>query len=317
MESHLEARLWNDIFIAAQQELGIARGSIRATALIETVVAAFEMDEILYELREHSAGLNIGRWDYIFSCLKKFRGKKDFCLADRSQVTMLAPFMRAYALLLVKTCHRRGAPAMGGMAAQIPIKNDPAANEAALEKVRQDKLREVRQGHDGTWVAHPALVPVAREIFDAHVAAAHQISVRREDVRVSPRDLLAVPHGEITEAGLVANIDVGIRYLAAWLGGQGCVPIHNLMEDAATAEISRAQIWQWLRHGARLSDGRTVTERLVRDTVAQVIETLPERVGADAGGGDKFPLAAHLFEQMATASDFPEFLTLVAYDYLD
>src|SRR5437867_2222534 len=317
MESHLEARLWNDIFIAAQSELGVKRGSIKATALIETLVAAFEMDEILYELREHSAGLNIGRWDYIFSCIKKFRANKDFCLADRSQVTMTAPFMRAYALLLVKTCHRRGAPAMGGMAAQIPIKNDPAANAAALEKVRQDKLREVRQGHDGTWVAHPALVPVAREVFDGHVAGAHQIAVRREDVRASAGDLLAVPHGEITEAGLVANIDIGIRYLAAWLGGQGCVPIHNLMEDAATAEISRAQIWQWLRHGARLSDGRAVSERLVRETLARVTQTLPERVGVDPGGGGRFELAARIFEQMATAAEFPDFLTLVAYDYLD
>ena len=285
LESHLEARLWNEVFNFAQDALGLARGTIRATVLIETILAAFETDEILYELRDHSAGLNCGRWDYIFS--------------------------------VIKTCHRRGIHALGGMAAQIPIKHDPAANAAALEKVRQDKLREVRQGHDGTWVAHPALVPVAREIFDAHVAGAHQISVRREDVRVSARDLLAVPRGEITEAGLVTNIEVGIRYLAAWLGGQGCVPIHNLMEDAATAEISRAQIWQWLRHGARLSDGRTVTEQLVRDTLARVIETLPERVGPDVGGGDKFPLAARIFEQMATASDFPEFLTLVAYEYLD
>ena len=317
LESHLEARLWNDVFTFAQDALGLPRGTIRATVLIETILAAFETDEILYELRDHSAGLNCGRWDYIFSFIKKFRSRPECVLPDRGRVTMDQPFLRAYAELVIKTCHRRGIHALGGMAAQIPIKHDPAANAAALDKVRQDKLREVRQGHDGTWVAHPALVPVAREIFDAHVAAAHQISVRREDVRVSPRDLLAVPHGEITEGGLVANIDVGIRYLAAWLGGQGCVPIHNLMEDAATAEISRAQIWQWLRHGARLSDGRTVTEQLVRDTLARVIETLPERVGPDVGGGDKFPLAARIFEQMATASDFPEFLTLVAYEYLD
>src|SRR5438105_3850582 len=213
MESHLEARLWNDIFVAAQRELGIPRGTIRATALIETVVAAFEMDEILYELREHSAGLNIGRWDYIFSCIKKFRGNPDFCLADRSQVTMLAPFMRAYALLLVKTCHRRGAPAMGGMAAQIPIKHDPAANEAALEKVRQDKLREVRAGHDGTWVAHPGLVPIAAQVFDAAMPGPNQLHVARDDVRVTAADLLAVPEGDITEAGLRTNVDVGIQYL--------------------------------------------------------------------------------------------------------
>ena len=317
LESHLEARLWNEVFNFAQDALGLARGTIRATVLIETILAAFETDEILYELRDHSAGLNCGRWDYIFSFIKKFRSRPDCVLPDRGRVTMDQPFLRAYAELVIKTCHRRGIHALGGMAAQIPIKHDPAANAAALEKVRQDKLREVRQGHDGTWVAHPALVPVAREIFDAHVAGAHQISVRREDVRVSARDLLAVPRGEITEAGLVTNIEVGIRYLAAWLGGQGCVPIHNLMEDAATAEISRAQIWQWLRHGARLSDGRTVTEQVVRDTLARVIETLPERVGPDVGGGDKFPLAARIFEQMATASDFPEFLTLVAYEYLD
>src|SRR5438876_610817 len=294
-----------------------SRGTIRPTVLIETILAAFETDEILHELRDHSAGLNCGRWDYIFSFIKKFRSRPECVLPDRGRVTMDQPFLRAYAELVIKTCHRRGIHALGGMAAQIPIKHDPTANAAALEKVRQDKLREVRQGHDGTWVAHPALVPVAREIFDAHVAAAHQISVRREDVRVSPRDLLAVPHGEITEAGLVTNIEVGIRYLAAWLGGQGCVPIHNLMEDAATAEISRAQIWQWLRHGARLSDGRTVTEQLVRDTLARVIETLPERVGPDLGGGDTLPLAARIFEQMASASDFPELLTLVAYEDLD
>src|SRR5438445_4094656 len=279
LESHLEARWWNDVFVYAQNALNIPVGTIKATVLIETLPAAFEMDEILYELKDHSSGLNCGRWDYIFSAIKTLRADASFVLPERGQVTMEAPFLQSYVRLLIKPCHRRRAHAMGGMAAQIPIKNDPDANARALDKVRADKLREVREGHDGTWVAHPALVPVAKEIFDAHVAAAHQISVRREDVRVSPRDLLAVPHGEITEAGLVANIDVGIRYLAAWLGGQGCVPIHNLMEDAATAEISRAQIWQWLRHGARLSDGRTVTERLVRDTVAQVIETLPERVG--------------------------------------
>src|SRR5881409_302956 len=317
LESHLEARLWNDVFVFAQDALGIPRGTIRATVLIETILAAFETDEILWELRDHSAGLNCGRWDYIFSYIKKLRRRPECVLPDRARVTMDQPFLRAYADLVVRTCHRRGIHALGGMAAQIPIKRDAALNAQALEKVRQDKLREVRQGHDGTWVAHPALVPVAREIFDAHVAGAHQISMRREDVRVSARDLLAVPRGEITEAGLVTNIEVGVRYLAAWLGGQGCVPIHNLMEDAATAEISRAQIWQWLRHGARLSDGRTVTEQLVRDTLARVIETLPERVGPDVGGGDKFPLAARIFEQMATASDFPEFLTLVAYEYLD
>src|SRR5688572_24075640 len=262
MESHLEARLWNDIFVFSQKELAIPQGSVRATALIETVVAAFEMDEILYELREHSSGLNIGRWDYIFSCIKKFRGNKDFCLADRSQVTMLSPFMRAYALLLVKTCHRRGAPAMGGMAAQIPIKNDPAANEAALEKVRADKLREVTDGHDGTWVAHPGLVPIAREIFEANMKGRHQIERKREDVHVTQADLLRVPEGTRTEKGLRQNIGVGVQYVEAWLRGSGCVPLHNLMEDAATAEISRTQVWQWIRHGARLDDGRPITVEL-------------------------------------------------------
>src|SRR6185295_9183854 len=238
MESHLEARLWNEIFNRAQDSLGIARGSIRATCLIETVVAAFEMDEILWELREHSAGLNIGRWDYIFSCIKKFRSNRDFCLADRAQVTMTAPFMRAYALLLVKTCHRRGAPAMGGMAAQIPIKNDPAANDAALEKVRQDKLREVTDGCDGTWVAHPALVPVAKEVFDKHMPQANQYDRQRPDVNFGAKDLLDFkPEAPITEAGLRNNISVGIQYLGAWLAGNGCVPVFNLMEDAATAEI--------------------------------------------------------------------------------
>src|SRR5258706_12696070 len=250
MESHLEARLWNDIFVFSQKELGILRGTIRATALIETVVAAFEMEEILYELREHSAGLNIGRWDYIFSCIKKFRANQSFCLADRSQVTMLAPFMRAYALLLVKTCHRRGAPAMGGMAAQIPIKDDSAANEAALEKVRADKLREVKAGHDGTWVAHPGLVPIAKEIFDAHMPGHNQLDVKREDVTVTRDDLLSIPEGARTDSGLRHNIRVGIQYIEAWLRGNGCVPLYNLMEDAATAEISRAQVWQWLHHKA-------------------------------------------------------------------
>jgi malate synthase len=317
LESHLEARLWNDVFTFAQDALGLPRGTIRATVLIETILAAFETDEILYELRDHSAGLNCGRWDYIFSFIKKFRNRPECVLPDRGRVTMDQPFLRAYAELVIKTCHRRGIHALGGMAAQIPIKHDAAANRAALEKVRQDKLREVRQGHDGTWVAHPALVPVAREIFDAKVTGPHQLAVRRDDVRASARDLLAVPQGEITEAGLVTNIDVGIRYLAAWLGGQGCVPIHDLMEDAATAEISRAQIWQWIRHGARLADGRAVTERLVRETRARVMEALPERVGPDSGGADTFPLAARIFEQMATAPEFPEFLTLVAYDHLD
>src|SRR5436190_573620 len=271
MESHLEARLWSDVFVFSQKELNIPQGSIKATALIETVLAAFEMDEILHELREHSAGLNIGRWGYIFSCIKKFRANQQFCLADRSQVTMTAPFMRAYALLLVKTCHRRGAPAMGGMAAQIPIKNDPAANEAALEKVRADKLREVTDGCDGTWVAHPGLVPIAKAVFDEHMPRPNQYEKQRPDVIVDAQDLLDFrPEGPITEAGLRNNISVGIQYLGAWLAGNGCVPVFNLMEDAATAEISRSQIWQWMRSTkGELQDGRKVTQELFRRLLAE------------------------------------------------
>jgi len=314
MESHLEARLWNDVFVAAQQELGIPRGSIRATALIETVVAAFEMDEILYELREHSAGLNIGRWDYIFSCIKKFRANQDFCLADRSQVTMLAPFMRAYALLLVKTCHRRGAPAMGGMAAQIPIKNDPVANEAALEKVRQDKLREVTDGCDGTWVAHPGLVPIAKEIFDKHMPQPNQYDRQRPDVNVTAKDLLNFqPEKPITEAGLRNNISVGIQYLGAWLAGNGCVPVYNLMEDAATAEISRSQIWQWMRSPKGvLEDGRKVTPELFKQLLGE--ELAKVKAGENEG---KYDEGAKLFEKITTDDKYVEFLTLPAYQLID
>ncbi len=303
LESHLEARLWNDVFNVAQDELGLPRGTIRATVLIETILAAFEMDEILYELRQHSAGLNCGRWDYIFSFIKKLRNRPSTLLPDRAQVTMDRAFLKAYVDLLVRTCHRRGVHAMGGMAAQIPIRNDPVANEAALARVRADKLREVRAGHDGTWVAHPGLVPVAQAVFDEHMPGPHQLDVTRDDVRVSAADLLEVPTGTITAEGLRTNIDVGVRYLAAWLGGNGCVPINNLMEDAATAEICRTQIWQWLHHGARLADGRVVTESLVRDAIAAE----PEATG----------LAGRLFEQMSTTRELPEFLTLVAYDYID
>src|SRR5205814_3263943 len=266
MESHLEARIWNDAFKLAQDELGIQQGTVRATVLIETIPAAFEMDEILYELSEHSAGLNCGRWDYIFSCIKKFRNAESFILADRALVTMTSPFMRAYALLLVKTCHRRGAPAMGGMAAQIPIKNDAAANDAALEKVRQDKLREVTDGCDGTWVAHPGLVPIAKAVFDQHMPQANQYDRQRPDVQVTAKDLLNFqPEQPITETGLRNNISVGIQYLGSWLAGEGAVPVFNLMEDAATAEISRSQIWQWIRSPKGvLEDGRKVTVELFR-----------------------------------------------------
>jgi malate synthase len=319
MESHLEARLWNDIFKLAQDELKVPQGSIKATCLIETVVAAFEMNEFLWELREHSAGLNIGRWDYIFSCIKKFRSSKDFCLADRSQVTMTAPFMRSYALLLVKTCHRRGAPAMGGMAAQIPIKNDPVANEAALDKVRADKLREVTDGCDGTWVAHPALVPIAREVFDKHMPQPNQYGKQRADVNVGARDLLDFkPEAPITEAGLRNNISVGIQYLGAWLAGNGCVPVFNLMEDAATAEISRSQIWQWIRSDkGRLADGRKVTVELFRRLLAEELPKVKSYLGEEAYAAGRYEEAARLFEKITADDNYVEFLTLPAYASID
>jgi malate synthase len=309
MESHLEARLWNEVFVFAQETLGIPEGTIRATVLIETILAAFEMDEILYELRNHSAGLNCGRWDYIFSFIKKFGRNPGFVLPDRAQVTMEQPFLKSYVELLIQTCHRRGIHAMGGMAAQIPIKNDPKANEAALEKVRQDKLREVHAGHDGTWVAHPALVPVALEIFNRHMSGANQIQKKRPEVKVTARDLLAVPEGTITERGLRTNIDVGIRYLESWLKGSGCVPLYHLMEDAATAEISRTQVWQWIRHGVHLDDGRAVTADLVK-------KILQEEFGELLTSG-KFEEAAAIFLEITLLPECPDFMTLVAYDHLD
>ncbi len=319
MESHLEARLWNDIFRLAQDELGVPQGSIKATVLIETILAAFEMDEILFELKEHSAGLNIGRWDYIFSCIKKFRSNDKFCLADRAQVTMTAPFLRAYALLLVKTCHRRGAPAMGGMAAQIPIKNDPAANEAALDKVRQDKLREVTDGCDGTWVAHPGLVPIAREVFDKHMPKPNQYDKQRPDVKVTAKDLLDFrPETPITEEGLRNNISVGVQYLGAWLGGNGCVPVFNLMEDAATAEISRSQIWQWIRSDkGTLADGRRVTKSLFRHLLAEELPKVREYVGEEAWAAGNYSESAALFEKITSDDNYVEFLTLPAYERID
>ena len=309
MQSHLEARLWNDVFNHAQDALGIPRWTIRATVLVETIHAAFEMHEILWELRAHSAGLNCGRWDYIFSFIKTFRQDPAFVLPDRARVTMDKGFLNAYVQLLIRTCHRRGIHAMGGMAAQIPIKGNPAASEAALAKVRADKLREVKAGHDGTWVAHPGLVPVAKAIFDEHVPGPNQLATRRDEALVSAADLLQVPAGPITEKGLRHNIDVGIQYLEAWLGGNGCVPIYDLMEDAATAEISRTQVWQWLRHGAKLEDGRPVTKELVRRAIEEKLEHIK--------GGAHLALAARLFEQMMTGADFPEFLTLVAYEHID
>ncbi len=319
MESHLEARLWNEAFVWAQEQLKVPRGTIKATVLIETILAAFEMDEILYELREHSAGLNCGRWDYLFSCIKKFRGDPDFVLADRGLVTMTAPFMHAYSLLAIKTCHRRNAHAVGGMAPQIPIKHDTAANEAALGKVRMDKEREASDGHDGTWVAHPGLVPLAKEVFDRIMPAPNQIQRKREDVHVNAADLLAFsPQAPITEAGLRLNIEVGIEYLGSWLAGAGCVPIHHLMEDAATAEISRSQAWHWIHSGKGvLADGRKVTLDMVRKLIPEELQRVRKSLGETIYAAGKYELAADLFDKLVSAEPLPEFLTLFAYDYLD
>ncbi|MBU9518765.1 malate synthase A [Burkholderia multivorans] len=314
MESHLEARLWNDIFVAAQEAIGIPRGTIRATVLIETILAAFEMDEILYELREHSSGLNAGRWDYIFSAIKKFKNDRDFCLADRSKITMTVPFMRAYALLLLKTCHKRNAPAIGGMSALIPIKNDPEANEKAMAGVRSDKQRDATDGYDGGWVAHPGLVPIAMEEFVKVLGdKPNQIAKQRDDVQVEGKNLLDFqPEAPITEAGLRNNINVGIHYLGAWLDGNGCVPIHNLMEDAATAEISRSQVWQWIRSPKGvLDDGRKVTAELVREFAKAELENVKRSVG---GNTQPYERAAAIFEQMSTSEGFTEFLTLPLYE---
>ncbi|MBL8200331.1 MAG: malate synthase A [Chromatiales bacterium] len=316
MESHLEARLWNDVFNAAQDWLGMRRGTIKATVLIETILAAFEMDEILYELREHSAGLNCGRWDYIFSFIKKFRNRADFVLPDRSTVTMDRHFLKSYVDLLIKTCHRRGAHAMGGMAAQIPIKNDPEANAAAMARVRADKLREAQAGHDGTWIAHPGLAEIALEAFDAVMTGPNQLKVLRTDASVTAADLLQVPEGAITDAGLRHNIRVGVQYVEAWLGGLGCVPLYNLMEDAATAEISRAQIWQWVRHGARTSDGRPVTAERFDATLREELQVIAREVGPQRYAAGQFAAAAALFGDMIRKPDFDEFLTLPAYERL-
>jgi malate synthase len=315
MESHLEARLWNDIFIATQEALGLPRGTIKATVLIETILAAFEMDEILYELREHSAGLNAGRWDYIFSCIKKFKLDKNFCLADRPKVTMTAPFMRAYALLLLKTCHKRGAPAIGGMAALIPIKNDPVKNDTAMAGVRTDKARDATDGYDGGWVAHPGLVELAMTEFTKVLGdKPNQFDKQRPDVNVTAADLLDFrPEAPITEDGLRYNINVGIHYLGAWLTGNGCVPIHNLMEDAATAEISRSQVWQWIRTPKGvLDDGRKVTVDMVRAMIPEELAKVKQV--AQNGDNPSYARAAEIFEQMSTSEQFAEFLTLPLYE---
>ena len=320
MESHLEARLWNDAFVLAQETLGIPQGTIKATVLIETILAAFEMDEILYELREHSAGLNCGRWDYIFSCIKKFAKDADFLLADRSQITMTTHFMRSYSLLCIKTCHRRGAFAMGGMAAQIPVKNNPQANEEAFAKVRADKEREANDGHDGTWVAHPGMVGLATEAFDAIMKPPNQIaSGKQRDVDISARDLLDFgPRAPITEGGVRTNVSVGVQYLEAWLRGSGAVPIFNLMEDAATAEISRAQLWQWIRSSqGRLDDGRKVDVPMFRQVLQEELEKVKAGLGPDRYAKGRFPEASALFDKITTDEQFVEFLTLPGYDRLN
>jgi len=314
MESHLEARLWNEVFIATQDALGLPRGTIKATVLIETILAAFEMDEILFELREHCVGLNCGRWDYIFSFIKKFRNWPDLLLPDRASVTMDRHFLKSYVDLLVKICHHRGAHAMGGMAAQIPIRNDALANDAAMARVRADKLREVRAGHDGTWIAHPGLAGIAREAFDP--IAPNQLGVMRADVRVAPADLLKIPDGNITEQGLRGCIRVGVQYIEAWLRGNGCVPLYNLMEDAATAEICRAQLWQWIRHGARTSDGRPVSVERFDRLLTDELDRIHDEVGAARLAGGVFPTASRLFATMIKQDTFDEFLTLPAYDLL-
>jgi len=319
LENHLEARLWNKVFVWAQNQLGIPHGTIKATVLIETLLAAFEMDEMLFELREHSAGLNCGRWDYLFSAIKKFNQDPDFILADRGQVSMTAPFMHAYSLLLIQTCHRRKAHAMGGMAAQIPIKTDPAANAVAMSKVRADKEREVTDGHDGTWVAHPGLVGLAKDVFDHHMKTPNQISRARKDVHVTSADLLAFsPQTPITEAGLRQDIEVGIEYMGAWLAGRGCVQIHNLMEDAATAEISCSQTWHWI-HSKKgiLADGRKVTVELVRAMIPEELERIKQELGNKSYSAGKYELAAKLFEKFISTQPIPQFLTLFGYDYLD
>ncbi|MCJ9430584.1 malate synthase A [Kordiimonas marina] len=313
MEHYLEARLWEEVIAFAEDRLALPRGSVRVTVLIETITAAFQMDEILYELRDHIVGLNCGRWDYIFNVIKRFARRADFVLPDRAQVTMDQPFLKAYSELLIKTCHRRGAHAMGGMAAQIPIKGDAAANAAATGKVRADKEREAAAGHDGTWVAHPGLIPTARDVFDRVMPGPNQLEVSREDVAVSAADLLAVPEGEITEAGLRANINVGLLYLAAWLDGMGCVPIHNLMEDAATAEISRTQVWQWRTHGAWLSDGRVIDAALIEAIQAEEVVALE---GARFTGKAKLTDAAALFRCLVMDDVLEEFLTRPAYELI-
>jgi malate synthase len=316
LENRHEAALWNQVFVAAQEALGLPIGTIKATVLIETILASFEIDEILYELRDHIVALNCGRWDYIFSLIKKFHNRPDFVLPDRNTVTMTCHFMRSYSRLVIQTCHRRGALAIGGMAAQIPIKNDEAANATAFAKVRADKEREVGDGHDGTWVAHPALVPIAREVFDRQMTSPNQLSVLLNDIAITAKDLLAIPEGKITENGLRSNIRVGILYLTAWLAGNGCVPLYNLMEDAATAEICRAQVWQWLHHSSKLEDDRTCDRALFDTILEEEIAALRQEISDRSSWTATFPRAVELFAALVTSDRFEEFLTLPAYRHL-
>jgi len=315
LESHLEARLWNDVFLHAQAALGLPRGSVRATVLIETILGCLEAEEILYELREHASGLNCGRWDYMFSFVKKFRNRPEYLFPDRTLITMTVPFLRAYCLHVINVCHRRGAYAMGGMAAQIPIKGDPAANDAALAKVRADKEREAADGHDGTWVAHPGLVQTALEAFARHMPGSNQIHVIPE-AKVTAADLLAPLHGPITEKGVRWNLHVGVRYLEAWLGGSGAEPIHNLMEDLATSEISRSQLWQWLKFGAKLDDGRPVTAELYDRLLQEELAAIRAEYGAERYNSGHFKEAVALFMRMSKSAEFDEFLSLPAYELL-
>lgn len=316
LEHYEEARWWNDVFVFAQDYVGIPQGTVKATVLIETITASFQLDEILYELKEHSAGLNCGRWDYIFSYIKKFRNLPEFLVPDRDQVTMTSPFMSAYSKRVIQVCHKRGVHAMGGMAAQIPVKNNEEENEIAYAKVRADKEREVKNGHDGTWVAHPGLVPVAKEIFDEFMPTPNQIDKKHNDYHISEADLLEIPKGTITENGVRKNINVGILYIESWLMGTGAAALYNLMEDAATAEISRTQVWQWLKNRAKLDDGRILTPEMVLDWEKEELENIKDYVGEDRYASGKFQLATELFNDLVLNENFAEFLTLKAYQYL-
>ena len=316
LEHHHEAKLWNDIFIMAQEEMDVPIGTIKATVLIETILAAFQMDEILYELKEHSAGLNCGRWDYIFSFIKKFKNNSDFVLPDRSEVTMSRHFLKSYVQLLIHTCHKRGVHAMGGMAAQIPIKNNEDANNTALNKVAIDKKREANAGHDGTWVAHPGLAPIAMDAFNNVMTGANQIDKELTDCTVSQTDLLKVPKGEITEEGVCENIRVGVQYLEAWLNGNGCVPLYNLMEDAATAEISRSQLWQWLKHNKKMSNGTVISKEFYNKMMIQELDLIKQMYGNENYNNRKFIIASEMFMKMITGDVLDEFLTLPAYKYI-